>query len=80
MSDKLKLLEKKAEQVLAKMQELRKDNDGLRQTKADLESQLAVLKRDYESLRLDHNDRSAQMKAKLSTVLNRIEELEKIGF
>lgn len=80
MREKLLLLEEKVTEILSRLENLKEDNDMLRREKADLESQLASLRRDFDSLQLSHNDQSSQVKAKLTSVLDRIEELEKVGF
>ena len=40
---------------------------------------MTALRRELNDLRLQLNDRSTQVKEKLGTVLNRIEELEGLG-
>ncbi len=79
MADKFELLEQRIAQVIAKLEELRADNDRLRETNTGLESQLTEIKHQFKSLQLSQHDQSELIKSRLASVLSRIEELEKIG-
>jgi FtsZ-binding cell division protein ZapB len=79
MPDKLDLLEDKVGQVLTKLEALHTANASLASENRQLKAQVTRLEKEFNQLRLEHNDQSAAVKAKLVTMLGRIEELEKIG-
>jgi len=79
MADKLRLLEDKIGQVLTKLEELKSTNLSLISENQQLRTMLARLEKEFNQFRLEHNDQGTIIKAKLVNVLNRIEELEKIG-
>jgi len=79
MSTKLQLLEEKIGQVLARLDEFKTANGTLMTENRRIKTQMAKLEKDFNKLRLDHNDQTAAMKSKLTAMLGRIEELEKIG-
>ena len=73
------VLEEKVDRVLAQLDELKAENIALKEENSELRSELVKIKRDFESLKLTHTDRSNQVKTKLVSVLNRLEELEATG-
>jgi regulator of replication initiation timing len=79
MADKLQLLEDKVGQVLTRIEELKTANLSLVSENQHLKAQLGRLEKEFNQFRLEHNDQGTVIKAKLVNVLNRIEELEKIG-
>ncbi len=79
MSEKLELLEQKVSQVLSRIEELKADNDLLREANVELKDKLVGLKRDFDALKLEQNDLADRVKTKLISILSRVEELEKIG-
>ncbi len=79
MSEKLELLERKVSQVLNRVDDLRAENDLLREANVDLKDKLVGLKRDFDALKLEQNDLADRVKTKLVSILSRVEELEKIG-
>ena len=78
MSDKITLLEEKVGQVLSRMDDLHEENISLKEQNAGLKGELAELQQAFKEFRLDHNDRTEQVKTKLTSLLGRIEELEQI--
>jgi regulator of replication initiation timing len=79
MTDKLQLLEEKIGQVLHKLEDLKSQNAGLKRENDGLKGDLSRLESDFAGFKLEQNDRAEQVKYKLTALLDRIEELEKIG-
>lgn len=76
--DKLLLLEEKVSRVISRIENLKQANAELRDEKAELEGELASITRKLDKIHVGQNDRASLIKSKLSLVLQRIEELEKI--
>lgn len=79
MTDKLQLLEEKVGKVLEKIEALNSENTGLKTDNRKLQSELTGLQQEFRQLQLKMNDRDEGMKTTLARLLNRVEELEKIG-
>ncbi|MBD3403618.1 cell division protein ZapB [candidate division GN15 bacterium] len=79
MSDKLARIEDRVDKLLALVERLKDDNRRLREQNRGLKADMAELQREFDSLRLSQNDQAGAVRAKLSSVLNRIEELESMG-
>ena len=78
MSDKFELLEEKIGKVVQVVDLLRSENVSLQQENSSLQKQLTRLGQELHQLKLTQNDQADAVKTKLSTLLNRIEELENI--
>ena len=76
MGDSLRLLEKKVDQVLELVEQLRQQNNTLTKENKSLQSELAEIRRINRKLTVSTSDRSETVKAKLHSVLSRVEELE----
>lgn len=76
MGDSLRLLEKKVDQVLELVGQLRQQNNTLTKENKSLQSELAEIRRINRKLTVSTSDRSEMVKAKLNSVLSRVEELE----
>ncbi len=76
MGDSLRLLEKKVDQVLELVEQLRQQNNTLTKENKSLQSELAEIRRTNRKLTVSTSDRSEMVKAKLNSVLSRVEELE----
>lgn len=79
MADKIQLLEDRIGQVLTRLEQYKSANQSLASENQQLRLQLARLEKEFNQFRLEHNDQGTAVRAKLVNVLNRIEELEKIG-
>ena len=79
MADKIQLLEDRIGQVLTRLEQYKSANKSLASENQQLRLQLARLEKEFNQFRLEHNDQGTAVRAKLVNVLNRIEELEKIG-
>lgn len=79
MNDKLTQIENRVEQVLSLVEELRVDNRKLREQNESLKAEMAELRREFDTLQLTHNDQTGAVRSRLTSVLNRIEELESLS-
>ena len=76
MTDSEDDLRKKVEEVLAQLEQLRQSNSALAVENSELQAELARIKRGYHTAKLSQADQSDVAKTKLSSVLERIRELE----
>ncbi len=79
MTEKFSLLEEKVEKVIEELNRLRGDNKSLKAKNIDLKSELAQLNETVELLRRSHSDQSEAVKSRLTTVLDRLTQLESIA-
>ena len=79
MTEQLSQIEKKITNLLDKFDSLKGDNATLRLENKNLKEEVAKLSQDFNALKITQNDQANQVKTKLTSVLSRIEELEKIG-
>ena len=78
MESKLQLLAKKVEKVIDPLDRLKRENATLKSENAGLKTELAGIQKEYNELKLGTADRSDSVKTKLTSVLNRLEELENL--
>jgi FtsZ-binding cell division protein ZapB len=79
MADKISELEDRVGQVLKLVEQLRRENSNLkRQNKSGVE-ELSELRRRCHELEVANKDQTAAVKSRLTSVLSRIEELERLG-
>ncbi len=76
MEDKLEQLTKKIETVCSLVEMLRKENAELKETNEQQRTELEQLRKQHEELQLKSADQSEAVRSRLSTVLNRLDELE----
>jgi regulator of replication initiation timing len=79
MADKISELEDRVAQVLKLVEQLRKENGNLKRQNKEAASELTELRRRYHELSVDAKDKAATVRSRLTSVLNRIEELERLG-
>ena len=79
MTDKFSLLEDRVTRVLHMMERLRKEKTELERANRSLTTELVELKRKYQDLNATSREQSQAVKSRLATVLNRIEELERLN-
>lgn len=79
MNDKLEQLTQKIETVCSLVESLRKENSELKETNERYRTELESLKKDHEELQLKTADQSEAVRSRLSTVLNRLDELESMA-
>lgn len=80
MADKLEILKQKVTEVIARLDSLQGENTELVKENRELKRQISVLRAELDHLRLEQADQKMAVKSRLATMLNRVEELEKIGF
>ena len=80
MGDRFELLEEKVDQVLILLEKYKEENKRLKEVNNNLQSELSEIKQDFDKYKLLHTDQSNRVKEKLNSVLNRIDDLEKIEF
>lgn len=73
---KLELLSQKLEELIALSDKLRRENADLRRDKANLQEKLADAQRELHGLRLKQADTSQVVRSRLSSVMDRLEELQ----
>ncbi|HWR82335.1 MAG TPA: cell division protein ZapB [Candidatus Deferrimicrobium sp.] len=78
LHEKLDLLAKRVEQLVAVLQNVKQENLVLKQENAGLAAELAALKAECRELRLGRADRSEQVRTRLTAILGRLEELESL--
>ena len=79
MRQKFEILEEKVERILTYLGDLKQENASVRRENRKLRRELTDLRRSFEKLELSGIDQSDMIKTKLSSVLDRIRELEAIG-
>ena len=79
MDTKLDLLTEKIELLITKMETIQAENRQLKEDKKSLFAELQTYKRDYESIKLSSTDKNEVVKTKLTTILNRLDQLEEIA-
>jgi FtsZ-binding cell division protein ZapB len=78
MEPKLQLLVDKIEELLSVFDRLKRENVSLKAENMELKTELAKLRKEYHQIELGHTDQSEAIKAKLTSVLGRLEELESL--
>ena len=79
MDEKLDLLVEKVERVAELLDATRAHNAELKEENSRLKSELADAARELESLKLTSADQAGRTRTKLLTVLDRLDQLEKLG-
>ncbi|MBD3333737.1 cell division protein ZapB [candidate division GN15 bacterium] len=79
MNDKLEQLTHKIETVCSLVESLRKENSELKEANERYRTELESLKKEHEELQLKNADQSEAVRSRLSTVLNRLDELESMA-
>jgi len=75
-SDKFSRLEERVDQIVDRIQVLTKENSDVRSENDQLKKELAGLRRELDSLKVAQADQAEAVRTKLSSVLERIGELE----
>jgi FtsZ-binding cell division protein ZapB len=79
MDEKLDLLFEKVERVADLLDLTRRHNAELKDENNRLKTELAEVNRELEALRLTSADQAGRTRTKLLTVLDRLDQLEKLG-
>ena len=79
MSDTLDQIAQKVDQLLETVRNLKSQNTALRADNTRLKAELAGLDKQRQNLTLRAADQSEAVRTKLQSVLNRLEELEKLA-
>lgn len=79
MEDKLTLLAEKVEKLVSLVETLKLENTQLKEDKATLSADNDHMKKEMEQMKLAESDRSEKAKSKLSGILNKLDELERIA-
>lgn len=80
MAERLDQLMNKVDEVLLRLEKLKAEKLELEQENRDLRQQVSQLQHECDALKLKRNDQVSLVRSKLSSMLNRVEELEKAGF
>ena len=75
-SDKFSRLEERVDQIVDRIQVLTKENSDVRAENGQLKKELTGLRREFDSLKVAHADQADAVRTKLSSVLERIGEIE----
>ena len=75
-SDKFSRLEERVDQIVDRIQVLTKENSDVRSENDQLKKELAGLRRELDSVKVAQADQAEAVRTKLSSVLDRIGELE----
>ncbi len=78
MPDGYESLVDKAEKVLDLLDRVRRKDAALREENATLRAELTGINKECRELKLDKSDRSEQFKSRLLSVMNKLDELEKL--
>jgi|GEM_PF-1265226 len=78
LSDKLQQISQRVESLLADLDKMGDENRNLKEENQRLRSDYTKLEKDISELRLQHSDQSSAVKAKLETVLHRLDELDSL--
>jgi FtsZ-binding cell division protein ZapB len=79
IDDMLAQLADRIERVCAQVDRLKREADVLRQENVELKSQLDRAKRDNEQMLLQSADQNDTVRARLKSVLGRLDELESVA-
>lgn len=78
MANRLSVIENKVEAVLGLVNQIKAEKVALADQNARLKSELTLLKKEFESLKLTKSDKNSAVRAKLESVLTRVDELESL--
>lgn len=78
MDPKLQQVAQKIERMLSDLKQLEEENAQLRSDNQQLKAELGDLEKGYQQLQLASADRSETARVKLTRILDRLEELEKL--
>ncbi|MBU0984284.1 MAG: cell division protein ZapB [candidate division Zixibacteria bacterium] len=79
MSDGFRALEQRIDRVIEQLTSLQTENARLRNENGELRGELNELKKSLDRVKLTQGDQGELVRSKLVSVLERIEELERIG-
>ena len=79
MDSKLNQLTEKIELLITKLEKLQAENKQLKEENQSLISQMNSHKTNFESLKLRSSDDNEKVKTKLTTILNRLDQLEELA-
>ncbi len=79
MDTKFELLTEKIELLITKLETIQTENKELKEENNNLSAELQRYKRDYDSLKISSTDNNDRVKTKLTTILNRLDQLEELA-
>ncbi len=79
MDAKLDILSEKIELLITKLETLQTENKQLKEDNNRLSADIQTYKHDYEALKLSSTDKNEVVKTKLTTILNRLDQLEELA-
>lgn len=79
MEAKLDLLTEKIELLITKLETIQAENKQLKEDNSVLSADLQTYKSDYDNLKLSSTDKNEVVKTKLTTILNRLNQLEELA-
>ena len=79
MGDHLSLVESKVDAVLELVERINIEKSDLQGENSQLKAELAMLKKQFLTLKADKKDRNETVRSKLQLVLSRVEELESLA-
>jgi FtsZ-binding cell division protein ZapB len=79
MADQISALEERVARVLKLVARLRRENSNLKRQNEETTIEVASLRRRCHDLEVTNRDQSEAVKSRLTSVLGRIEELERLG-
>ena len=77
--EKIKQLASQVDKLVAWLEQVRKENEQFRSENTELKQEIQQLRNEVFSLKQDKADRSQVVKTKLTSILDRLDELEQIG-
>jgi regulator of replication initiation timing len=78
MTDSLELLSGKVGEVVKRLDDLSAENASLKAENEGLKVEILNLRKQYHRLMLDKNDQSEAVRARLVTLLDRLNQLESL--
>ena len=78
MSDSMKLLEEKVGKAIELVDKLTSENKSFVVENRQLKAEVKMLKEEISGLKINDRDRSEKVRAKLNSLLKRLEDLEQL--
>ena len=79
MADKFTILSGKIEELIQRLNSVKAENAELKQSSRASGADLKRIKKEYDRFRLETNDRSEKARARMTSILARLQELEDLG-
>jgi FtsZ-binding cell division protein ZapB len=79
MNEKLILLEEKIGVLIDRLESLKRENKLLQDERSGLKNELTEVRQSVSALKRDRSDQTDQFKTRLTSILSRVEELERLS-